>query len=201
MTEYSPRKRPQQARSRQTWESILDSAETLLVEEGYDALTTNRIAEEADISVGSVYQYFPNKEAILLTIMDRFAERQYEILVDGLDELADANLETAVQGIVSNMLAAKRDRPELNRVLFEQLPPVGQHDLHHEWNSRATELIRNTLAARDEKFAPNDLDTAAFILVNGVHGIVQGTVASRPELLDDERLHDETVSLVLGYLR
>ncbi len=201
MTEFSPRKKPQQARSRQTWDSILDAAESLLVEEGYDDLTTNQIAEEADVSVGSVYQYFPNKEAIVQTIIDRFSERQYEILADGLEELAEADLMDAVETIVSNMLEAKRDHPELSRVLFEQLPPVGQYDIHHQWHSRATELVRNTLASREEDFAPDDLDTAAFILVNGVHGIVQGAVASRPDLLDDDQFREETVSLVLDYLR
>ncbi|MFB6350316.1 MAG: hypothetical protein ABEK29_00795, partial [Bradymonadaceae bacterium] len=59
---------------------------------------------------------------------------------------------------------------------------------------------RGALESRDEQFRPDDLDMAAFVLVQGVHGVVQGTVSTWPELLEDQRLLDETTDLVLRYL-
>lgn len=200
MSDLAPRKKPQQERSRRTYEAIVETAADLLVDVGYHNMSTNKIAESADVSVGSIYQYFPNKEAIVLAVIENFAERQYEILADGLEKVQGIQLEDAIRKIVDNMLQAKRDDPELSRVLFEQLPPIGQHDVMHEWTSRAADLLRNALEARDENFRPADLDMAAFVLVNGVHGVVQGTASNWPELLDDQRLLDETTDMVLRYL-
>ena len=200
MSEYAPRKKPQQERSRRTYEAIVDTAADLLVELGYHNMSTNKIAERADVSVGSVYQYFPNKEAIVRAVMDEFAERQYEILADGLEEVQGVDLRDAVRKLVDNMLQTKRDEPELSRVLFEQLPPIGQHDVMSEWTQRAATLLRSALEDRDEELRPGNLDIAAFVLVNGVHGIVQGAVSNWPEMLDDERLLDETADMVLRYL-
>ncbi len=200
MSEYSPRRKPQQARSRRTWEAIVGAASEMLVEVGYAEMSTNKIAEHADVSVGSIYQYFPNKEAIVVAVLDQFSERQFEILADGLEQARQAGLEEAVETIVGNMLEAKRDDPELSRVLFEELPPVGQYDVHNEWRRRATDLVREALQARDETLEPRDLEMAAFVLVNAMNGIVQATVANRPELLDGDELLEETVELVLGYL-
>ena len=200
MTEFSPRKKPQQERSRRTYETIVDTASDLLVEDGYHNMSTNKIADRAGVSVGSIYQYFPNKEAIVLAVIEQFAERQYELLADGVERIQGMGLEGSIRLIIANMIHAKREDPQLNRVLFEELPAVGQHDLMHEWIERASTLVRSTLENRDEKFRPEDLETAAFLLVNACHGIVHGTVARRPDLLEDEELVDETTEMILRYI-
>ncbi|MFB6350317.1 MAG: TetR/AcrR family transcriptional regulator, partial [Bradymonadaceae bacterium] len=140
MSDFAPRKKPQQERSRRTYDAIVETATDLLVEDGYHNMSTNKIAECADVSVGSIYQYFPNKEAIVLAVIENFAERQYEILADGLEQVQGIQLDEAIRKLVDNMLQAKRDDPELSRVLFEQLPPIGQHDVMHEWTERAADL-------------------------------------------------------------
>lgn len=201
MSEFSPRKKPQQKRSRETYEQIVDAASQLLVEVGFHNTSTNKIAEEAAVSVGSVYQYFPNKEAIVLAVMQDFAERQYEILTDGLEDVRNDDLRVAIRKIVGNMIQAKLEQPELNLVLFEQLPPIGQHDIVHEWHGRAEQLVTAALHDRPESFRPDDLELAARMLVTASHGIFQDAVANRPELLDDERLVRETTEMMVRYLR
>ena len=200
MSEFSPRRKPQQARSRRTWETIVDAAADLLVEEGYHNTSTNKIAERADISVGSIYQYFPNKEAIVLAVMQGFAERQYEILADGLAGLERDDLRTVVRRVIDNMLQAKRDQPELSRVLFEQIPPVGQHDILRDWTDRASALIGGALADRDDELRELDFEMASYILVNGCHGIVHGVVSTHQGPFDDAKLAEETTELVMRYL-
>ncbi|GAB4547936.1 MAG: TetR/AcrR family transcriptional regulator [Anaerolineae bacterium] len=74
MNSDAPRRSPQRPRGKQRVTLILDTAEMLLAEEGYEALTTNAIAAKASIPIGSVYQFFPNKEAILSAIGERYRE-------------------------------------------------------------------------------------------------------------------------------
>jgi AcrR family transcriptional regulator len=199
--DFSPRRKPQQKRSRRTYETIVAAATDLLVEAGYHNMSTNKIAEHADVSVGSIYQYFPNKEAIILAVIERFAERQYEILADGLEGLARDDLRTVVRRVIDNMLEAKRDQPKLSRVLFEQLPPMGQHDILRDWTQRASELITATLADRVDELRELDFELASYILVNACHGVVHGVVSTDSGPFDDAKLAEETTELVLRYLK
>jgi len=71
----TPRKEPAQERSRVTYDAIVAATARVLVKDGYDALTTNRVAREAGVSVGSLYQYFPGKEALVAAVMEQHAAR------------------------------------------------------------------------------------------------------------------------------
>jgi AcrR family transcriptional regulator len=73
-TRGEPRKRPVQERSRRTVESILDAAARIFGERGYLATTTNDVAAAAGVSIGSLYQYFPNKDALLVALEERHLE-------------------------------------------------------------------------------------------------------------------------------
>src|SRR5689334_20918678 len=70
-----PRRSPRQERSRLMVTRILDAGRRVLIKHGYDGTTTNRIASEADISPGSLYQYFPNKDVIIAAIVDDYTDQ------------------------------------------------------------------------------------------------------------------------------
>lgn len=202
MTKATPRKKPKQKRSKATVAAILEATAQLLVEGGYHNLSTNKIAEAAGVSIGSLYQYFSNKESVVAAVVDEFADRQFDILVQGLAELGpDADMQSSVRELVHSMLEAKRCEPELSKVLFEELPPVGQIDVLKEWTRRACELVSAALHQRADEVRPADLEIASFVLVTACHGIVHTTVVDRPELLEDDVLADETAELVLRYLQ
>lgn len=74
LSEVPLRRRPQQARGQQRIHRILDAAEHIFAEVGYDNATTNAIAARAETSIGSLYQFFPNKEAILKAVVKRYLE-------------------------------------------------------------------------------------------------------------------------------
>jgi AcrR family transcriptional regulator len=201
MSKATPRKKPKQKRSKATVAAILEATAQLLVDGGYHNLSTNKIAETAGVSIGSLYQYFPNKEAVVAAVVEEFADRQFEILVQGLGNLGpDADMESSVRELVHSMLEAKRCEPELSKVLFEELPPVGQIDVLKEWTQRACELVQAALEMRADEVRPDNLAIAAFVLVTACHGIVHTTVVDRPELLENDDLADETAELVLRYL-
>src|SRR5438132_8532685 len=115
-----PRKNAVQARSKATVDAILEATARILVKEGYDRASTNKIAEAAGCSVGSLYQYFPSKEALVAALIDRHMQQMTEIIEQQAVRLMEAPLAFAVREIVRFMIEAHRVDPLLHRVLIEQ---------------------------------------------------------------------------------
>lgn len=201
MGKVQPRKKPTQARAIATYNAILRAAEELLVEDGFHNLSTNRIAEVAEVSIGSLYQYFSNKESVVAGVVDEFAERQFAYLASELAEMdLDAPMETSIRQMIRSLLESKKQEPELSKVLLEELPPVGQTDVLYEWVQNACGLVEATLQAKKDEIRPKNLKMAAYILVTACHGIIHITVIDQPQLLDHDDLAEETAELVLRYL-
>ncbi len=123
-SQLKPRKQPRQERARQTVDAILEAAAQVFERQGYAAGTTNRIAERAGISIGSLYQYFPSKDAILVAIVERHIDEGAAALGPVLAELeADPPPPgVAFRRLMQGMLELHRHRPDLHRVLFEEAP-------------------------------------------------------------------------------
>lgn len=117
-----PRKLPSQARSRDLVDAMLTATARVLCEEGADALTTNRIAEVAGVSIGSLYQYFPGKEALLAGVLERELERDVVVIQDMLVPDTDLTLELLVTSCVDALLEHGAQRAQLHSLL---LPLVG----------------------------------------------------------------------------
>ena len=102
------RKSPRQDRSKVTVDAILDATAHIIVTDGYDQLSTNRVAERAGVSIGSLYQYFPNKEALVGELVDRFSGQILELMMSGLRELAAVLSEDVMCKFVIVMVRFKR---------------------------------------------------------------------------------------------
>ncbi|HLU68749.1 MAG TPA: TetR/AcrR family transcriptional regulator [Kofleriaceae bacterium] len=196
----SPRKRPRQARARETVEAILAAATQLLERGGYGKLTTNRIAERAGVSIGSLYEYFPNKDAVVIAIMERCLDEQFAAFASVMHEVQGARLEEAVRRSIEVVVASKRERPQLIRALATTAPPGPRQRFLRRWNQRACEMVLSLLGGRDDLAGHPDLELTVFIVVNAVYGVMDAVIDERPELLEDDRLIEELTSLALGYL-
>mgnify|MGYP000948611233 CR=1 FL=1 len=118
----SPRKSPRQVRSRRTVERILDAAARIFHEQGYAGATTNDIADEADVSVGSLYQYFPNKDALLVALTKRHIESATAGLADLLSRLSvDAGFDVILRKVV-DFLVEQHDLDELHLLVMHRAP-------------------------------------------------------------------------------
>src|SRR6185437_15341352 len=95
-----PRKLPRQDRSRATVDAILEAAARVLVKEGFERTTTNRVAEAAGVSVGSLYQYFPSKEALVAALVDRHNEEMRAEVLAALERVRTLPLEQAARAMV-----------------------------------------------------------------------------------------------------
>jgi AcrR family transcriptional regulator len=181
-------------------EAILTAAARVLVREGFDHASTNRIAEAAGVSVGSLYQYFPSKEALVAALVERHVEAMMAVLAEALGRLGPMDLPRATREVVRLMLRAHAVEPALHRVLIEQVPRVGRLDRLHEVEDHAVALVRAWLEAHRAEVRPRDLERAAWVAVTAVEALTHRAVLSRPEALADPALEEEMVQLVVRYL-
>src|SRR5688572_20652799 len=114
----APRKSPRQERARETVEVILAATARILVQDGYEHASTNRIARAAGVSIGSLYQYFPNKEALVMAVIRHHCDEMVALLARSAATLGDAPIDVAVRTYISTMIAAHRVDPDLHRVLI-----------------------------------------------------------------------------------
>ena len=110
-----------------------------------DGTTTNHIAEQAGVSIGSLYQYFPNKTAIVAALIQRHADRQLEVLREQVAKIRDVNLAEGVRSLVTAVLAAHRVEPELERILLENVPQTGKLAVFRAWNVQAAGIVEAAL--------------------------------------------------------
>jgi AcrR family transcriptional regulator len=200
----NPRKSASQERSRLTIDALLEATARVLMKEGYDRASTNRIAEVAGVSIGSLYQYFPSKEALVAAVIDRHAQEISEATRKTLVRAAALPIEAAAREFVSVGIEAHRVNPKLHGVLAEQIPHVGRLE-NIEANIReGYALVRGYLEAHRDELDVADLDLAAFVLVTVVEALTHAAVLRRPDILTDEkaqRFVDDVTRLVVRYLR
>ena len=196
----TPRKQPKQARAQATIEAILEAAARILVQDGIEAASTNHIAERAGISVGSLYQYFPSKEAVIYALVERHIERMQQQLADIASGMAEAPIEDAVRAYVRAMFAVHRVEPKLHRVFLEQLPKLAGREAFQRWSEDSESLVRGYLEGHRARIRPVDLDLAAFLLVHAVESVSYAVAILRPRYLERDALPEEVSQLIIRYL-
>jgi AcrR family transcriptional regulator len=194
------RKIPQQQRSREMVERILAAGRAVVLRDGYDAASTNRIAAEADISPGSLYQYFPNKDAVLSAIVNRYAEDTSEQITAALADRFDETGPEAIRATLNALLDALEDNTELLRVVADELPRNENSARAEALEQRITGLLSAYLSARrpltGRDVAPS---TAAWIIVRAIENLAVRWVLERPPI-DRQTFVSELEQLSLGYL-
>ncbi|MGY1433590.1 TetR/AcrR family transcriptional regulator [Streptomyces reniochalinae] len=195
----APRKQPRQVRAELTRQRILDAAARVFAEYGYAAGTTNRIAERARVSIGSLYQYYPNKDALLVELLTRHLDAGRAATPLDQDGRLPASLEDVMRFYVRRAIDNHREDPQLLRVMMEQGPRtpailerVAQSEL--ERTAYARRLLRDH---PDVRVA--DTDTAARLVVSTIELVVHKMMAAS-EQTDTTRLENELVAMLTRYL-
>jgi AcrR family transcriptional regulator len=189
------RKRPQQARSRVTTDSILDAAAHILGARGWEGLTTNAVAEIAGVSIGSLYQYYPNK----LALIEDVRRRHFDEVLAVLRLAADKKTRRAhrIDALVDGMIAVHSRYPAAHRVLLEESPrgrkSQSTHDIFENECRRCYEAIFRANSRRATEIA-----IGAQVLASALAGAVHN--AARMKALASPALRKELVRLVASYL-
>lgn len=164
-----PRRKAKQERARKTVEVILEAAARVLQQRGYAAATTNRMAEAAGVSVGTLYEYFADKEAVF----DLLIRRQLEAIVAAIrseDLDPNAPLRVTLERVLRVAMGAMRRGPDFIRAL-EQVPGSTFRRRLGDAREQVIGLTRQLLEAHRAELRVGDLDLAAFIVVSTAEGI------------------------------
>jgi AcrR family transcriptional regulator len=196
----TPRKAPQQQRAQATVEALMTATARILVQEGYDRASTNRIAEAAGISIGSLYQYFPNKEALVAELVERMLSEEFAVLSQALPALRGGPLKSAVRELLEALIRIHVREPELRRIILEQVPRVGRLEKMLDRQSQIAQIVRDHLGERGAEIRPRNLEMTAFILVHAVEAVIHSAVSKHPEYIARREFVDEVSELVLRYL-
>jgi AcrR family transcriptional regulator len=196
----TPRKQPRQQRSKDTVDAILDATTRVLKQAGFDGLTTNAVAEKAGVSIGSVYQYFPNKEAMVSALIERHVHAMNAAILGELARVATMPVAQAARAVIELTLSAHAIDPALHRVLTEQVPRIGKLAKLRELDNISHRMVAGLLAARRDEIAVDDVELAAFVLVSAIESIVHRAALLYPDMLRDPHLVDEATKLVTRYL-
>ena len=192
------RRRPTQERSRATVERILAAGRSVLLERGVEGASTNRIAAAAGVGPGTLYQYFPDKEAIL----ERVVERAVDDLEARITRAFLGSLragDDAVRGHLEALLDALSDEAELVRVLAQDRPrTVGRR--RAGFARRIDALVAGALLAEHPDAGDVPVDAVAWMLVRTVEHVTISWVLEQPDV-GREAILDELTALVGGYLR
>lgn len=205
------RKEPVQARSRELVDAILDGAVRAFMASGEPVYETddaksapsiNRIAEIAGVSIGSLYQYFPGKTAIVAALVRRRMRQIHERILEVIEGSADVSLDEAAGRLVDCIFEMKAVHTKIDEVIMRE---ALRHALTKEAFALDQELVERFAAAL-ERHKPKvraDLpsEIAAHLLFQGLRAVMVVGAVSRPDLTDDPRMRREVERLVTAYLR
>lgn len=182
-------------------ELLLDATARVLVKEGLARTTTNRVAERAGISVGSLYQYFPGREALVVAVARRHSEQLNASLQTVVAETAGLSLRDAIAGVISAVSAAHATNPELHRALAEEIPRLGAHDWKAENAAAHARLIRAVLDAHASEVRPDlDYGAASFLIATLAESAMNAGCRKGKNTFEPGVLGREVFVMILRYI-
>lgn len=177
---------------------ILDAATRVLSREGYDQASTNRIAEVAGVSIGSVYQFFPNKEAIFAALRQRYLEELRAVFQAEIPRLRSLTERESLRLGLELVLRARRQNPRLQRALDEQLPFAVSSD--RSFDRLCGELALERLKGLPAAVRPPNLEMAARMSVAVLDAVTRMASVQYPEYLESEDFLDEATELLWRFV-
>jgi AcrR family transcriptional regulator len=192
------RRAPQQARSRQRIEHVLDTADRLLADEGAEALTTTRVAAAAGISVGSLYQWFPDKEAIVEALALRYVAEFEALAAELAAQSEDKPAEDPAALALDAFAGAFRALPGFRAMWFGGLRTEALRDATRPGLSTIADAVCRMLAARAPDASPERLAAAAQMVVFIADALLRQAFRAAPD--GDEALLAETHTVLRAYL-
>lgn len=194
-----PRRAPSQQRSRETVEAIVEAAAQVFERHGYAAGTTNRIAERAGVSIGTLYQYFSDKDAVLTAVVERHMAEGLAMLGPLLSRLTPgADPEEVLREVLTAMVALHAREPNLHRLLFEETPLPGQ------LRSRVAEIERGLAGVVEqwlrERGTSADPELTAWFVVQSVEGLTHRWVLESAVDRPDEEFVAQTARMLAAGL-
>jgi len=194
------RKKPQQRRSQATIDTIFEATIQVLIANGFDETTTIQIADRAGVSVGSLYQYFPNKRALLSAIVRRHVSGVADATIAACKTAHGKTIREMCVAMMDAFVEAKTRKPEVSRALYLPAAAVNGEGIVKEESSRCAQAIHDMLiTASDAKFAQPQ--AVSRVLIASVVGPTQAAIEAGGNRATFEALKLHLTALCVGYLK
>ncbi len=199
--DLAAKKRPSQARSRRTFEALVEACAWLLAERGYAGTTTNHIADRAGVNIASLYEYFPGKDAVVAQVADRLVDRVLGRLAEGVTRVLDDGEDRAVRSWIELIYDTVARERALIVVFVYQVPYTGQIPSIQTVGARILDFSR-AIRTHAGGFVAEDFSSATLhLVVNLVTSTIMQLVTEPPDDVEPSLLLDELTVRVEDWIR
>ena len=193
-------KKPKQKRSKVTVDSILEASKIVIKKSGLEKFNTNYIAEVAGVSIGSLYQYFKNKESILKVLLDRELEKNREALDKLIDPNEDHEIEEVVEKIVGYFIDNWEEKGVLGKILFQFVPDIIDFSLFKSVDKKLIPLLKEKIELSNKAINQENIDYALFLIINNVRTTVY-LINTHYQEYDKNIIKKELATMISSYLK
>lgn len=189
-------KTPTQERSRQTVATILDACARLLISEGFYAITTDKIAKEADVSIGSLYQFFGNKESVVQALVKNIIEEDKRIMTERMRPISPLPPEQRIRAMIEVAIDIIRNKSELR----SKLSTIQYYVADSSYMSESIRFYKEVVQYNLPQLPGRDMDNVAYVMVNTFIGLTNTIAIDRPSAIHDPNLVSEISRILYNYL-
>lgn len=195
-----PRKLPRQSRSVAMVDAILQASARVLIEHGYGGMSTNVVAQRAGVSIGSLYQYFPNKESLLAALHNRHSDQMAKSIEAILQTPGGIGLHSEVARLVRAATAAHEVEPQLHRLLEKERAFFDHNDENSIAAANIHRHIRRLLEEHSHDITHVDLGLAAWMTMRMTESLVHTAVLHPPVDLNASLVEAAIVDAIHAFL-
>lgn len=195
-----PVRTPVQSRSTHTVDGIFEATIQVLIQLGIKHLTTTKVADRAGVSVGTLYQYFPNKGVLLSAVLERHLNAVVTAIEQACNAAKAQSLDVMATSLVNTFVDAKLSRPDASKALYAVASELGSADVVTRMTQRAQLALCDMLAtASDVSFS--DLRVVSYVLSTALVGPVQGLLHAAVPPVFAQQVKEQLVIMTIAYLR
>lgn len=199
ITAFEPRKMPMQARSTVTVEAISEAAIQVLLSHGEERLTTTRVADRAGVSVGTLYQYYPNKQSLLFAVLENHFNKVASRVEEACERACRKPLTEMIREMVEAFVDAKMERADISVALYRVAADVGGATLVKRVNQRTRKAVEATLETAPDITSPPD-KFAVEIMLSAMGGAMRSLLESGPSPSTVRKAREQLVLLCQSYM-
>ncbi len=194
------RRKPRQQRAADTVTFLLDATELVLARHGFAAATTNRIAQATGVSIGTLYHYFPSKEALIEAVVHRMWAREMDAVRAHASKLLEGSLEEGLRAVIGALVGVMVPRIELYRRWYAEASHLGQLGHGLGMSTEAAGLLRHALERHGDAIRPRDLAFAADLVVKTTLAVVRTGARDYEAQARSGALTEELTQMLVRYL-
>ncbi len=199
--ELQPRRVPRQPRSRDTLDAIFEAMMDVLAKADKDDPSVQTIADRAGVSVGSLYQYFPSKQALASALLRFHLQQRMDSLERDFAEVRGMSAEAAAERLVEKLIGAKTVRVRIEHAMVRYFCRVGDLYTLTEFDGQMNAMVERLLTELGPQIRPVNIEIAAFLISNTLRTAALLTIVQKPERLTDPAFKSELTQMVVSYLK